>query len=165
MDILTSKPQQKDQHNYKIQYPGERSRGAGLLQYVTLSGLIPIYHVQFQCPVHTSKKLWRARDNVEVSYKTTKRVIFFRMRDGWFTKGRIIVYVCLLRQTKISKRQLLNLVRKGTGETREVETDFSNSQASGDALSGMHTSERLWRMKGNKQKVQTQWSHTIKYYA
>lgn len=53
-------------------------------------------------------------------------------------------------ETDQNFRKLLNLVKKGTGETREVETDFSISQASGDALSGTHISERLGRMKGQK---------------
>lgn len=60
------------------------------------------------------------------------------------------MYVYSGRRKFWSTRQLLNLVKKGTGETREVETDFSSSQVSGDPLSGVHISERLWRVKGQK---------------
>lgn len=65
-------------------------------------------------------------------------------------------------------RQLLNLVKKGTGETREAETyDFSSSQVSGDALGGVYISRKTLEGERteNKQKAQTQRSHAIKHYA
>lgn len=43
--------------------------------------------------------------------------------------------------------------------------DFSSSQVGEDVPSGEHISRRLLRVKENKQKAQTQWSHGIEYCA
>lgn len=53
---------------------------------------------------YISKKLWKSRDNIKESYRTTTGINFSRGRAA-LSKGRITssVYVKLFRQKKISE--------------------------------------------------------------
>lgn len=74
------------------------------------------------------------------------------MGDSSLSKGRITVYTCLFGQTKISEYQtaLESSQERHMRKKGSRNYGFSSSQIGGDALCGVHISQRLLGVKGQK---------------